>query len=333
MASSKRYHDEDWLRQQYTSEQRSMGEIGEMCGVSSGTIHNWIEKFGIQSRTRSEARTDGDVTKLHNKDWLEREYVENLKPATEIADSCGVTPDTVYSWLRKHGMEVRTTSESACGEALEKLNDADWLREKYINEGHGIKAIGDQLDVAGKTVYQRLMKYDIQTRPHPLEKTDADIEKLNDEEYLREQYCQDNSMAQIANEIDCHTDTVWRRFVKYGIEARGHDECHPSGPDHPQYNPNSTDNYGPNWDEKRLEARIRDHCRCQYCSIHDGEHIEKYNRVNHVHHIRPRREFLKDDGSIDNEAANRLDNLITLCNVHHKKLEGVPIDNRHNALS
>lgn len=332
MTQQARYKDEDWLRQQYVDKERSMGEIGDMCGVASGTIHNWIEKFGIESRSRSEAHADGDVKKLHNKEWLKREYVEKHKPATEIADACDVTSDTVYSWLRKHDIEVRTTSESVCGKALQKLSNPDWLREKYINEGLGLKAIGGELDVAGTTVIRWLKKHNIQTRPHPLQKTDADLEKLNDREYLREQYRQGHSMAQIADEIDCHTDTVWRRFVKFGIEARGHDECHPSGPEHPQYNPGYTDNYGPNWKEKRLEARIRDHCRCQYCGIHDGDHIKKYNRVNHVHHIRPRHEFLKENGDVDNEAANQLYNLITLCEIHHKKLEGLPIDNRHNSL-
>ncbi|UTF54871.1 HNH endonuclease [Natronosalvus rutilus] len=37
----------------------------------------------------------------------------------------------------------------------------------------------------------------------------------------------------------------------------------------------------------------------------------------HVHHIVPRRQFYHEEKGYDYEQANNLDNLITLCTVHH----------------
>jgi len=80
------------------------------------------------------------------------------------------------------------------------------------------------------------------------------------------------------------------------------------------------DYYGPNWNEKRTEARDRDQHRCQGCMMSEREHLEKYGKKNPVHHIRKISTFSKED-EIDYESANELDNLITLCCRCHPKWE------------
>lgn len=66
--------------------------------------------------------------------------------------------------------------------------------------------------------------------------------------------------------------------------------------------------YGVGWTEARRETLERDNYTCQVCGVE--------NESNHVHHIKPRREF--DDVS----DSNTLDNLITLCNSCHRRCEG-----------
>lgn len=51
-----RYTDEDWLRKQYYGEERSEPEIADDCRVSQGTVHVWMEKHGIERRSRSESQ-------------------------------------------------------------------------------------------------------------------------------------------------------------------------------------------------------------------------------------------------------------------------------------
>ncbi|MFB6198031.1 MAG: homing endonuclease associated repeat-containing protein, partial [Halobacteriaceae archaeon] len=79
--------------------------------------------------------------------------------------------------------------------------------------------------------------------------------------------------------------------------------------------------YGPNWDEQR-EKRIEiDDCQCQHCGMSRERHYDKWGEDLNVHHIKPRSDFV-EGGELDWESANRVQNLITLCNTHHGVYEG-----------
>jgi hypothetical protein len=77
------------------------------------------------------------------------------------------------------------------------------------------------------------------------------------------------------------------------------------------------DDYGWNWPQARQDALNRDRFRCQDCGIKQAEHTETHGTQLHVHHIKPIRSFDEP------EAANFLDNLITLCEDCHRKWEPV----------
>jgi DEAD/DEAH box helicase domain-containing protein len=74
---------------------------------------------------------------------------------------------------------------------------------------------------------------------------------------------------------------------------------------------NASNNYGPNWKKQRDLAHERDRNRCQVCNRIEGK------QAHHVHHKIPFRQFSSM------EAANQLDNLITLCPSCHRRVETV----------
>ena len=76
--------------------------------------------------------------------------------------------------------------------------------------------------------------------------------------------------------------------------------------------------YGPNWKSQRRKARRRDGYSCRYCGITEHE----LGRELDVHHIIPFREF----GLGQYKEANRLENLISLCPIHHHKQERGSLD-------
>jgi len=77
---------------------------------------------------------------------------------------------------------------------------------------------------------------------------------------------------------------------------------------------NSPNDYGPDWPKIRDRVRARDNFQCQVCgAIESG-------RQHDVHHKIPFRSFMRD-GRLDRDAANRLENLTTLCQTCHKKVE------------
>lgn len=83
--------------------------------------------------------------------------------------------------------------------------------------------------------------------------------------------------------------------------------------------------YGPGWKKQRWLALERDGYRCRVCGAGpgmDGAQEAQKGPVLHVHHIRPFREFGYVRGqNNNNQAANALENLITLCPRCHRQAE------------
>lgn len=91
----------------------------------------------------------------------------------------------------------------------------------------------------------------------------------------------------------CSTD-CWYRYVRVHPEESG------------TYRGGAASYYGPNWQSQSRKARERDQHTCQDCGV------RQYNPRLDVHHLRGRRFF-----GTDYEAANQLDNLISLCKPCH----------------
>ena len=77
---------------------------------------------------------------------------------------------------------------------------------------------------------------------------------------------------------------------------------------------NDPNDYGPDWQKIRLSVRKRDQFKCQVCGAAET------NREHDVHHKTPFRAFIQN-GVINREQANRLENLTTLCSSCHHKVE------------
>lgn len=71
--------------------------------------------------------------------------------------------------------------------------------------------------------------------------------------------------------------------------------------------------YGPNWVRQRRTARHRDNYTCQLCGVSE----QQLGRELDVHHVVPFRNF----GVAQYQQANRLSNLISLCNKCHLIVE------------
>lgn len=104
--------------------------------------------------------------------------------------------------------------------------------------------------------------------------------------------------------MECRTQ--WQR--ESGIYA---------GENNPAWN-GGRNYYGKNWPEQRRKARERDGYRCQSCGVNESE----LGRELSVHHITPFEEFVPESGTPDYEAANALNNLVSLCRSCHREYEG-----------
>jgi len=180
MTETRRYRDEDWLREQYLDEKKSSLHIAEACSVSAATVCRWLNRHDIPIRSDSEqvenyddpegwknkmadTKTDGRSATLRDKSWLREKYVDENLSTYEIADVVGVTRPTVCNWLRRHEIEIEDPGARNRGD-VESLKDADWLREQYDDLERTSVDIADELDVDHKTVRRYLRKHAIPIR-------------------------------------------------------------------------------------------------------------------------------------------------------------------------
>lgn len=113
------------------------------------------------------------------------------------------------------------------------------------------------------------------------------------------------------------------RFCSYSCEGDVR-KVEMRGEGNPNFNPDSVDEFGPNWAEQREKCLERDGHECVDCGGTSEQHKQLYGTDLIAHHVQPRRLFVTD-GELDWEAANKLSNLRTVCHECHGKWEGWPV--------
>lgn len=101
------WRDEDTLRYFYHTKEYSLLETAEAVGCTEGTVSQWCNRLGVETRDAQEARDTGTPPELENQSWLRREYIDEERTCADIADQLDVTPLTVSRWLRRHDIPTR----------------------------------------------------------------------------------------------------------------------------------------------------------------------------------------------------------------------------------
>lgn len=96
-----------------------------------------------------------------DRDELHRLYVAEGKTSREIAKQVGCSFRTILRKLHKYGLEVRNPGAPL----VERLQDADWLRQQYVERGLSTVQIALGLGAKPRTVNSWLTRHKIQTRP------------------------------------------------------------------------------------------------------------------------------------------------------------------------
>jgi len=201
-----------------------------------------------------------------------------------------------------------------------ELMDAEWLREQYHTNECTMAEIATKVGCSRSSVKNWCDTHGIETRSAGKKQAD---DRLRDKSWLKKRYVfAGMSQTDIADECGCCRFTVGHWLDEHDIPRRqgGTLKSRGAGSDNPNWRGDHRD-YGPNWYEQRRAARERDGFECQVCGISDSTLDYELD----VHHIRPRRKFTTESGEFDYEAANRLDNLVTLCRSCHNQWEGIPL--------
>lgn len=324
MNKERKYRDEEWLRKQYVSKEKSTKQIAQEFGYGSTTICDWLKKHGIGVRSHGEAVSkaktpDGLYT---DKEWLKTEYIEKRKSVHQIADECGASRNTITTWLEKLGIGTRDPGWKTA-ERNQKpgpWDDKEWLQNEYVKKGKAITDIADEHGVSGTLIRSRLDEYGIPRRNmgHKGAKW-CEGKKYTDADWLRTEYIEKEQHAyELAKKCDVSADTIYHWLKKRGIDTRGRGNS--AGENHPLWKGGHSVVYGPGWnDSKKHAVRKRDNFTCQDpgCSVTQEENLKKHGQKLDVHHLR------KAQDIDDPEQRNAMGNLITLCRACHRRWEKI----------
>lgn len=131
MSESLHYRNEEWLYEKYWCEERSMCEIADMVDMDASNILYWMEKHGIERRSKSasttlaEEKEFGDK-KYRNKEWLMRKYIQEGLSSTEIAELADTSHRTILNWLDRFDIERRTPGEGSELNSLTGSEHPNW---------------------------------------------------------------------------------------------------------------------------------------------------------------------------------------------------------------
>jgi len=317
-----KYMDRDWLFRKYWKENMTQYEMAKECNVCQPIIYKWMKKLNISTLGIGEGGLSTEAyRKLSDKSWLEKEYKSHNM--SEIAKELGTSSTPIRHFIEKYGIKKRK------------------IKHKGFLGKHRSEATKRKLSEIRKgTTLSEEHKKKISKGFH----SDDVFEKLSDKDWMENEY-KHKSSTQIADELGTTSTTICGWIKIHGLTVRSRSEAE-SGERHynwkggffPRY-------YGNNWKSQRKKALKRDGYCCHECKVICGND----GKENSIHHIMPIRHFLElmldcydfaDDINILSvvppdilipdviwQEANRLDNLVTLCQKHHMKWERKPIQN------
>jgi len=100
----------DELHQMYWDQGMTQPEIAETIGVVTRTVWYWMQKYGIESRTCSEAQFG--AVNIPSVKELKHMYLEKGMSSYKIAKEFGVDSGTIRNLITRNNIELRTKSES-----------------------------------------------------------------------------------------------------------------------------------------------------------------------------------------------------------------------------
>lgn len=158
------WRDPELLNELYHEQGLTLVEVGERLGCSKKTVINWMEEFGLERRTRSEAIL-GEP--WHEKDRLERLYHDEELTQREIAEKFDCSVTTIQKWMHRLDVETEGPTDTTVpidvnypgleGRFWEKVDRGepdecwDWKAGKV--NGYGMIRVGDRQAKASRVSY------------------------------------------------------------------------------------------------------------------------------------------------------------------------------------
>lgn len=275
---TKKYKDEQWLRDQYVGTTNSLNDLSDNCSVTSETVRQYLHEYGIDIKPKFITKSN-DCKELHKtKDWIRSEYVENRRTQSDLADECGCSEKAIRKGVEFYGFNVRSQSEQKL-ECARKHKSEDWMRKMYYDQELSIDDIAEQCGCSDSVIERRIDELGLQRN---IEVSCAGDHR--DKEWLVEKYHIENlKMDDMAELCGCQQTLISDWMQKHNIDTD--DGLFKSGEDHWNYKHGESVRGQLDFRKRdkwiKFSQQQKEKCdwTCEYCETTGGQL--------HTHHVEP----------------------------------------------
>lgn len=154
--------------------------------------------------------------KYRSGSWLRRQYVDRGRSTSDIGRQCGVDQVTILNWLKRFGIETRSTSGHPDDA---KWKDEEWVREQYVELERPATEIADELGISSQTFYYWMDEHGVEreaTRYGHKSRVEYATYYLDDQGYPRWQSKHQADDGRVTRNFHVHRLLA---IAVYGIEA------------------------------------------------------------------------------------------------------------------
>ncbi len=161
-------NDKELLLKKYNDNFESAESIARELNCTGATVLKHLRKFGIVTRSGSEAFIKKEsFILLNNIEWMYEQYVIRRRTTYDISRELNVSDTMVGRQLKLLEIQVRNGSDAFLNPfALKHLRDSEWLFDQYIIKNKTAKEIAKELSCCYSTIIDYLNKYDIDLKKY-----------------------------------------------------------------------------------------------------------------------------------------------------------------------
>lgn len=182
-------------------------EISQQLGVDRSTVNRWQRKFGIKPVKRKLKRMPISDQELKQR------YLSKFHNASALAESLGVSTDSVMMHLKTAGIDnpLRSDPDHVGRKVLTQRYTVEELRNimtDLYDQGFNNDEVARKLNSTVRTISRWKAKFGLQIKPFPISN-----------EELKQQYLDGHSANFLANKYGYSVDTVIRHLNAIGIHT------------------------------------------------------------------------------------------------------------------
>jgi len=205
--SIKYLDDKEWLIQQHHIKNKSILEIASELMVTPAVVARKLSKFRIKVfKMRHDVQT-----KLDNKEWLMEQYYNQGRSFIDIAKELNVDKNTMTKYAKKHGIVNRNVLSNTI---ISLIDDPKWLMKQHYDNRKSKEEIAKDLGITISTVYNRFIKFGIETQLHKTSLIEKDLREYVSDKNLE-------IISNIRNIIYPYEIDIWIPEKKIAIEVNG----------------------------------------------------------------------------------------------------------------